>query len=368
MSARVNIRPVFAILLAAGLTSCTVSTSSHKPAEDPGSDSPASTGGSEKPSGHAVSAESKAWFEKCSAHYDSFMAEWKSVDEEARTVISETKEAPYYTAASKLTAQLTKTCVAAKQGKWKMKRMADDRGTGLALRLALAKAQARNKKGAFRLFTDAMEGDMVRNLPSTGDDFFDRNAFCLNVQMNNMSLPEGSSERYFMALDGQPHNSVHWLSDADREKFNAKYKELTDDAAETLRELAKQFVPTTGEYGRVKGVKKEADGSLVITAKRVEVPYDCQHTGNYHWDGVAFNDCSYVDRPAVEVYGFTAHLADAPPSDVKAGDFIYFAGTAGGKVPNNNEMANAKWEVLALSSIFRNKKPAFEIARVEQCN
>lgn len=351
------------------LTSCSFSiyTSGSRAGGDPADTAATSDATSTPAPARAVSPESKAWFEKCSAHYDSFMSEWKPLEDEARAVIAETKDAAFYVAAPKLAGQLTKTCVTGKKGKWGTQGYADRRGTGIALRVALAKAQLRANKGAVRLFDDPAEHEMVRNLPTTGDDFVDRNAFCLMVQQNNMMLPEGSSERYFMALGGNPSNSAHWLSDAELARFNEKYKALTDDAAKTLQDLAKQFLQTGGEVGKVKQVKKQPDGSTVITAKRVETPYECQHTGVYRWDGVGYNDCSYVDRAPVEIYGFTARFTDLPPGDLKVGDFINFSGTVGGKVPSNVEMANAAWEVLLLRSVFRNKKVVYELDRVKTC-
>ena len=316
--------------------------------------------------GYTVSPESKAWFQECSQHYDAFMSKWKPLDDEAQAVINEVKDASFHVAAPKLTGQIVKTCVTGKKLDWGTHGYADKRGTGMALRIALAKIQLRTNKGAVPLFHDS-EYDMVRNLPTTGDDFIDRNAFCLMVQNNNMKLPDGSPKPYFMALSGQPANSVHWLTDAERERFNERYKAVTDETAKVLQDLAKQYVHTGGEIGKVKGVKKESDGSLTVTAKRVEVPYDCQHTGVYHWDGVAYNDCSYVDRSPVEIYGFSAHFADVPPSDIKVGDFVSFSGTVNGKAPSNVEMANAKWEVLGIAQIMRAKKAVYDLPRITDC-
>lgn len=364
-----NLLPASVVALGLLLTSCSfsVSTGSKQGGEPGGSgDSTDGETSGARPA-RAVSAESKAWFEKCSAHYDSFMAEWKPLEDEAKAVIAETKDAPFNVAGPKLAGQLTRTCVAGKKGKWGTKGYADKRGSGLALRIALAKAQLRANRGAVRLFTDPMEHEMVENLPTTGDDFVDRSAFCLMVQQNNMQLPEGSSERYFMALGGQPSNSAHWLDDDELARFNERYKAISQDTVDTLKALAGQFVQTGGEVGKIKQVKKQQDGSYLVTAKRVETPYECQHTGVYHWDGVGYNDCTYVDRQAVEIYGFTAHFTDVPPSDLKAGDFISFSGTVGGKVPSNVEMSGASWEVLLLRSVYRNKKAVYDLARVETC-
>ena len=107
-----------------------------------------------------------------------------------------------------------------------------------------------------------------------------------------------------------------------------------DVVADALDELQRQFVQTGGEIGRIKSVKKQPDGSIVVTAKRVDTPYECQHTGVYQWDGAGFNDCTYVDKAPVEIYGFTARFTDLPPSDLKVGDSINFHGTVGGKVPS----------------------------------
>lgn len=352
------------------LTACSFSVSTgSKPSGQPEGTEGSGDGAGDaknKASSYTVSPESKAWFEECSRHYDAFMSTWKPIEDEAQAVITEVKDASFHVAAPKLAGQIVKTCVTGKKGAWGTQGYADRRGTGMALRIALAKVQLRTKKGAVPLFHDA-EYDMVRNLPTTGDDFLDRNAFCLMVQNNNMKLPEGSPKPYFMALGGQPANSVHWLTDAERERFNEKYKAITDDTAKTLEELGKQYVHTGGETGKVKGVKKETDGSITVTAKRVEAPYDCQHTGVYHWDGVAYNDCSYVDRAPVEIYGFTAHFADVPPSDIKVGDFVNFSGTVNGKAPSNVEMANAKWEVLGIASIFRSKKAVYDLPRITKC-
>lgn len=366
-----KIGPLSVVALSCLLSACSFSVSTgggSKPAED---DPQSSGNGSSEKGGSAASytpsAESKAWFEKCSAHYDAFMSEWKPLEDEARTVIAETKDAPFYTAAPRLAGQFKKSCVEGKKGKWGTQGYADKRGTGVALLVAIAKAQLQAKKGAVRLFSDPIEDVMVNNLPTTGDDFVDRNAFCLMVQQNNMQLPEGSPERYFMAMGGQPRNSVHWLTEAERERFNERYKALTKEAADTLQALGKQFLQTGGEVGKVKSVKKQPDGSTLITAKRVETPYECRHTGVYHWDGVQYNDCSYVDRAPVEIYGFTARFADVPPSELKVGDFIGFAGTVGGKVPSNVEMANASWEGLFLQYVYRNKKAVLDIPRLDYC-
>lgn len=314
-----------------------------------------------------VSAESKAWFQECSGHYDAFMAKWKAIDDEARAVIQQTKDGEFYPGAAKLTAQITKTCVAAKATGWTL-RYANNEGTGLALQVALAKLQLKGKKGGIQLFDTVQFHDMVRNLPTTGDDTFDRNAFCLMVQNNNgIALPAGSEKPRFAPMGGVPYNTVHWMTEAERTTFNEKFAALTKDANDTLVELDKQLLHTAGEVGRVKQVKKNPDGSVTVNAKRVEAPYECQHTGNYRWDGVGYNDCTYVDKAPVEIYGFTARFAEVPPGDIKAGDFIGFSGQVNGKAPSNVEMADAKWEGHFIRYVMRSKKMVFEIPRIEVC-
>lgn len=314
-----------------------------------------------------VSPESKAWFTECSAHYDAFMSKWKPIDDEAKAVIAESKDAAFYVAAPKLAGQLSKTCIAAKATGWPLQGYAYTRGTGLALMIALAKLQLRASKGAVSLFNTPEVHEMVRNLPTTGDDFIDRNYFCLMAQNQGLPLPKGSAAARFSPFEGVPYNTAHWMTPADLRRFNERFSAITKDTAATLDDLAKQFVPGGGDVGRVKQVKKLPDGATSVVAKRVEAPYECQHTGNYQWNGVAFNDCTYVDRPAVEIYGFTVKLADLPPSDVKVGDFISFSGTVGGKAPSNVEMTDAKWDAHFIWSVVRNKKPVYELPRLEPC-
>ncbi len=337
-------------------------------ADPNGSGSGSSSGSGEAaPKASNVSAESKAWFKECSAHYDDFMSKWKAIDDEAKAVIDQTKDGDFYPGAAKIGAQITKTCVAAKATGWPL-RYANNEGTGLALQVALAKLQLKGKKGGIQLFDTVQFHDMVKNLPTTGDAEFDRNAFCLSVQNNNgIALPAGSSEARFAPLGGIPYNTAHWMNDAELKTFNEKFAALTKDANDTLIALDKQLLHTAGEVGRVKQVKKNPDGSTTVVAKRVEAPYECQHTGNYHWDGAGYNDCSYVDKAPVEIYGFTAHFTELPPSDLKAGDFVMFQGQVNGKAPSNVEMADAKWEGHFIRSVMRAKKMVFEIPRIEVC-
>jgi hypothetical protein len=335
--------------------------------ESSGSGSGSDSGGTTSAPAAKVSAESKAWFKECSAHYDDFMSKWKAIDDEAKAAIDQTKDGDFYPGAAKLTAQITKTCVAAKATGWPLQ-YANNQGTGLALQVALAKLQLKGKKGGVQLFDTVQFHDMARNLPTTGDAEFDRNAFCLMVQNNNgIALPAGSSEARFAPMGGVPYNTAHWMTDAELKTFNDKFSALTKDANDTLIGLDKQLLHTAGEVGRVKSVKKNPDGSTTITAKRVEAPYECAHTGNYHWDGAGYNDCTYVDKAPVEIYGFTAHFSEVPPGDLKAGDFVGFQGQVNGKAPSNVEMADAKWEAHIVNYVMRAKKMVFQISRIEVC-
>jgi hypothetical protein len=316
-------------------------------------------------SAYAPSAESRAWFAECSKHYDEFMAQWKPIDDEAQAAIQASKDQPFAVAAAKLTSQITKTCVDAKKLDWSL-RNADIHGTGISLRIALAKAQAKDHMGVVSLFGSDVT-DLVQNPPMTGDDFVDRNEFCLNVQKSNMALPPKGQNKYFEALSGQPRNSVHWLTTEELDKFNARRTAILDEQRAVMNELSKQFVPTGGETGRIKSVTKNADGSLSASLGRVESPYECRHTGTYRWDGVAFNDCTYVDLAPREIYGFSAHFTKLPPTGLKAGDTVFFQGTVNGKPPSNVETTNAKWEVLHVSSVFRGSKPAYQVSEVRSC-
>jgi hypothetical protein len=353
--------PLLAALftLAAGCSVSVGGGTGVKPTTDGAAgDSPAQTS--------RVSAESKAWFQQCSAHYDEFMAKWKPIDDEANAVIVATKDGDFYAGAAKLSGQISRTCVAAKTTGWKLG-YANTDGTGLALMKALLKLQLRSKKGGIQLLDQAQFHDIVRNLPTTGDDFIDRSYFCLGVQNNGLALPAGSATPRFGGMSGVPYNTAHWLTDAELTRFNARFSALTKDANDTLTELDKQLLHTAGEVGRIKQLKKLPDGSTSVVAKRVEAPYECQHTGNYHWDGVGYNDCSYVDRAAVEIYGFTATFTEVPPGDLKVGDFVSFSGQVGGKAPSNVEMTNAKWDGHLIHSVMRAKKMVFEIPRIETC-
>lgn len=326
-------------------------------------DGTTSSGGDSKAAEPQVTEASKAWFKECSAHYDEFMSKWKPIDDEARKVIQETENGDFYAGAQKLTAQITKTCVSAKTTGW-MLRYANNEGTGQALQQALARLQMKSKKGAVQLFDTVQFHDMVRNMPTTGDEEFDRNAFCLSVHNQGLQLPGGGR---FGAVGGVGYNVAHWMTKAELDKFNAKFSSITKAASDVLEEHDKQLLHTASEYGRIKSVKKEADGSYSIVGKRIETPYECAHTGNYHWDGAGYNDCSYVDKAPVEVYSFTAHFKDVPPSDLKVGDFLMYSGQVNGKAPSNVEMANAKWEGALIYRVMRAKKVPFEIARIEVC-
>lgn len=362
-----KIAPILVTLLCALPAGCSFSVgtgSGNTPSSDPASADSTDPG---TPAVTAVTPESKAWFDQCSAHYDEFMSKWKPIDDEAHAAIKEAEGATFYASAAKLTSQLVKTCVSGKELRAKSIGYADRRGTALALRIAVAKLQLRASKGSNRLFTDAMEHEMVESVPTVQDDSFDRNAFCLAVHnANGLPLPDGTR---FAPLSGTRHNSAHWMTSAELAKFNERYSALTKETADTLSGLAKQYVHSAGEVGKIKQVKKSADGSTTVVAKRVEAPYECKHTGVYTWSGTSYNDCTYVDLPAVEIYGFTARfpVADPPPVDLKVGDYISFSGTTGGKVPNNNEKTDAKWDVNFVWSVTRNKKPIHELVRINDC-
>jgi hypothetical protein len=334
-----------------------------------------SSGSSEDPQGSetpkpatVVTPESKAWFEECSGHYDELMKKWKPVDDEAQALSKEAESAEsFYTVASKISGQLQKTCVQAKETGMKSAGYGDAAGTALTLRRALAKLQLRtNRVSGGNLFDNYSIDEMVNHVPTTGDDWFDRNAFCLAVHNANGMTPPGKER--FAPLSGTRRNSAHWLTADELEKFNKTYSALTKETADTLNAIAKQYVHTDGEVGKIKSVKKLADGSTAVTAGRVESPYECKHTGVYTWNGSSYNDCTIVDLPAREIYPFSATFKDPPPVDLKAGDWISFSGTVGGKVPDNREKGNnAKWEGMFFWSVTRGKKTLYEVDRVKHC-
>lgn len=320
---------------------------------------------------YTPSAESRAWFEKCSGHYDEQMKTWKPLLDESRAAIEESKKLPFYEAVGKLSVQAQKICVDG--GKLNSGGLGWHESAGVRLLVAnelMERVVARGNKvgllsGNFRNF-------VADEVPLTGDDDFDRATFCLAAQLKNLNLP-GST---FGRLQSQPANAAHWMTPSELAAYNKKHEAVVAEFGKRLRAIddlasapgddGKAYM-VQGDYGKVLGVKKDGAG-FSATLAHITVPYSCQHSGNWRFNGAEWTDCDYVDASPVVSYKFSARFDELPAVGLKTGDFVMFTGLVGGKVATEAKKADARWDGSFVYRIERAKKPVYASKTLGLCS
>lgn len=351
------------------LSGCNLISFSGGSSSTPSSGAESAAAASEQP--YTPSAASLEWFQTCSAHYGRQMNDWAPLLKESRALIAETKSLPYYEAASKLSVQSEKLCVEGAKVNSGGLKWHNDAGVRLEVVLELARRSVERKYKTW-LLSSNYRNFIADEVPFTANDEFDRNSFCVAVQKKGLTLSNG--ER-FAPLSGQPSGSAHWLDAAEFERFRTKQDAVLksyQDALAAVDELASapgddgKSYAVQGDYGKVTGVKK--DGSaLVVSLAHITVPYTCQHSGQYRFNGVEWTDCDYVDAAPVVSYKFSARFEDVPASGIKAGDTVSFVGLVNGKVLFDAKKPDAKWESTTVHRIDRGKKPVFAVNTVDLC-
>ncbi len=116
------------------------------------------------------------------------------------------------------------------------------------------------------------------------------------------------------------HFPAPWMTRKEKAEFTARVNELLEKTRLALNAIIDKHNAWNeihgrtygGDYGVVKQVKVQPDGSTLAQCKAIDTPYTCAHTGNYHWNGVAYNDCDIVDLPPRETYAFSVVFKELP--------------------------------------------------------
>ena len=363
------------LLLALALSGCagsfTLQTSStglggSNPADNTGSTEAA---GAESPQDLETREKARAWFGKCSATYDDFMTTWRPHDAEAKKIIAEQRGKPFYEAYSQLAGEYRKLRQETKktEGGDNLPSMYGyGRGTALELLLAIADMQIRTGYvGEFAF--DPNRPVFLSSFPMTGDDAFDRTTFCSYATYTGVKAFGGGPGK-LEAFDTDNQNfPAPWMTRKEKAEFRARVDELLEKTRLALNAIIDKHNAWNeihgrsygGDYGVVKQVKVQADGSTLAQCKAVDTPYTCAHTGNYRWNGVAFNDCDVVDLPSRETYAFSVVFKELPSAGLKPGDKITFGGD-NPKGRTADDKVNAAWQGGMLTTVWRRGKQVVE--------
>ncbi len=341
----------------ASTTSTTSTTSSSSGARSPqgAAEGGAAGGGAndDQPDRYA-----KEQFDKCATAFDAAYARWKPTDEKAKKTIAAAASDSFYVGYGKLVGQFSETCKNARllsrdttaedQRAFEVFSKVDGRGTALELGLAAVQLQIRNK---VFLSTPIADGhyehiwEVAKKLPLTGDASFDRNEYCGG---------------------GEWGARLTWLPKAERVAFLAKRKGLIAQQEALMKQLAEGLetvrLKARSDRGRVKAVKKLADGTVEVSVKNLYGGSVCNHTGNYTFNGTFWSDCSYSGAVEKEIYPFSARFpaGNLPPIGINVGDVVSLTGL---RTPGNNERDaadGARYDEPYVSSVDRGGKMVWD--------
>lgn len=287
-------------------------------------------------------------FQECSAQFDTLYATWKAQDEKTRKVISEAEGLPFLEGYPKLIAQAHENCETAKKLRDDPKASgvmvwARTKGSAINLAVAIAKLQVKHQITP-TMALDRRLSEYMREAEFTGDLEFDKAEYCSKSTASFPWLPP--KERQTQA---DRHNEHVF---ANEKSLNA--------LADAINAIASKV---GADRGRVKAVKKNADGSLDLTVKNLYGGSVCNHTGNYTWNGNFWSDCSYSGAVEKEIYPFTVKLAadKVPSPGIKTGDVISVWGIRTNGPNERDPKENASYDGLYVDSIFRANKMVWDV-------
>lgn len=253
----------------------------------------------------AVSSEGKAEFERCNAKFVTGRKVWASAAARVSQTAKQLDTAGLYEGLASIERQHAEMCIERKK--------LDDAGQGVRDEI-FRSSQIEFEVAAARFLTRL--GVVVRMpindlnmvatfVPYRGDDSADRTEHCYN-----------------------PGRQVSWLSPTEFEAWNKVREPIRLKQTQTIDALAASFnairLKVAADRGRVKAVKKLANGTLQLSMKNLYGGSECVHTKNWSWNGSFWSDCSYKGAVEKEIYPFTVLLpADrVPPQGVHVGDVI----------------------------------------------
>jgi hypothetical protein len=330
---------------------------------------PGAAAESDTPAKQEQREKAKAWSGKCSVAYDDFMTAYGPLDAESRKAIAETRDKPFYDAYPRLAGQyrkLRKEMIRLHGSNLSHLETTYGYGRGAALDLLLAIADLQIKTGYLSEIPFSPSGDIfLASFPMTGDAAFDRNVFCVHAASKGLRAPEGGPGK-LEAYEGE-HQGPLWMTGTEHAAFMTRSNELREKtrlALNLLIEKRNEWIAGPGrnyggDDGAVKQVKAQPDGTTLLSCKALDTPYTCAHTGNYRWNGVAFNDCDVVDLPTRETYAFTVSLKELPSVGIKAGDKITFSGN-NPKGRSADAKVGAAWDSAMVRVITRKGKQILE--------
>lgn len=326
--------------------------------------------GAESPEAQEQREQARAWFGKCSVAYEEFITTWRPLDAEAKKIIVEQRGKPFYESYGKLAGEYRKLRHEARRlygGHNLPSSYGYSQGTAIELLLAIAAMQVQTGQVSDIPFEPG-HAWLFGSFPMSGDDAFDRNVFCSDASHLGVQAAQGGGPGKLPAFSTQNHGfPAPWMTRQEKLDFNARVTALLEKTRLGLNlviEKKNQWRERAGrnhggDYGVIKQVKVQPDGSTLVQARALDTPYTCAHTGTYHWNGVAFSDCDIVDLPTRETYAFTVTFKELPSAGLKPGDKLTFSGI-NPRGLSYEDRENAAWEGLVVRVVTRKGKVVHE--------
>lgn len=248
----------------------------------------------------------RAGFEQCAATYADSHLLWAAQSANTRKAILASEALGFYEGYERLITQHGENCRALKRLRREGKEVDPRfiRRTRLELELAWARFLIRHD-AAYAWNPNQIAGtDLIRGSVPFGDSHeHNLNEYCY-----------------------KPGATVEWLTDDERTAWFTARKAVLAEQARVFDALAKAYdavrLKRGFESGRVKAIKTQPDGRLVLSMKAMYGGSECVHTGMWRWAGNFWTDCDYRSLPEKEVYPFTVTLPKdrMPKPGIRVGD------------------------------------------------